>query len=137
VVTFVADEWTLEFDLAYFGLDKLVWCAATLALNETAIQDDKKTKADVLHAAEEEFNALAAIEPDRSTRAAQVYARFVSEGASKAIGAQYLAELLEETVKAASLSAEDLRKHLPPYLVAAIAHVTEPFPLAAAAATTT
>lgn len=132
VATFVADEWTFEFDLAYFGLDKLVWRAATLALNETAIQDDKKTKADVLHAAEEEFNALAANEPDRSTRAVHVYARFVSEGASKAIGAQYLAELLDEAAKAGSLSAEDLRKHLPPYLVAAIAHVTEPFPPAAA-----
>lgn len=134
VATFVADEWTLEFDLAYFGLDKLVWCAATLALNEAAIQDDKKTKADVLHAADEEFKALAASEPDRATRAAHVYARFASEGASKAIGAQYLAELLEKTVKAATLSAEDLRKRLPPYLVAAIAHVTEPFPPAATAA---
>jgi len=133
VATFVADEWTLEFDLAYFGLDKMVWCAATLALNEEAIQDDKKTKADVLHAADEEFKALAVKEPDRATRAAHVYARFASEGASKAIGAQYLAELLEKAVKAATLSPEDLRKRLPPYLVAAIAHVTEPFPPAAPA----
>ena len=114
----------------------MVWCAATLALNEEAIQDAKKTKADVLHAADEEFKALAAKEPDRATRAAHVYARFASEGASKAIGAQYLAELLETAVKAATLSPEDLRKRLPPYLVAAIAHVTEPFPPAAAAATT-
>lgn len=134
VATFVADEWTLEFDLAYFGLDKLVWCAATLALNEVAIQNDKKTEADVLHAAAEEFKALAANEPDRATRATHVYARFALEGASKAIGAQYLAELLEKAVKAATLSAEDLRKRLPPYLVAAIAHVTEPFPPAAAPA---
>lgn len=125
VATFVADEWTLEFDLAYFGLDREVWCAATLALNEEAIQDDKKVKADVLHAADEEFKALAAKEPDRATRAAHVYARFASEGASKTIGAQYLAELLENAVKAAALSPEDLRKRLPPYLVAAIAHVTE------------
>lgn len=131
VATFVADEWTLEFDLAYFGLDKVVWCAATLALNEEAIQDNRKTKADVLHAADEEFKALAAKEPDRATRAAHVYARFASEGASKAIGAQYLAELLETAVKAATLSPEDLRKRLPPYLAAAIAHVTEPFPPAA------
>lgn len=141
VATFVADEWTLEFDLAYFGLDKDVWCAATMALNDEAIQDDKKTKADVLHTASEEFKALAAKEPDRSTRAAHVYARFVVEGASKAIGAQYLAEILETAEKAATLSPEDLRKRLPPYLVAAIAHVTEPFPPApaptAAAATAT
>jgi len=134
VATFVADEWTLEFDLAYFGLDKVVWCAATLALNEDAIQDGKKTKVDVLHAADEGFKTLAAKEPDRATRASHVYARFASEGASKAIGAQYLAELLEKTVEAATLSPEDLRKRLPPYLVAAIAHVTEPFPPAAAPA---
>lgn len=134
VETFVADEWTLEFDLAYFGLDKLVWCAATLALNEVAIQDDKKTQADVLHTAAEEFKTLAANEPDRATRAAHVYARFASEGASKAIGAQYLAELLENAVKAETLSAEDLRKRLPPYLLAAIVHVTEPFPPTAAPA---
>lgn len=134
VATFVADEWTLEFDLAYFGLDKLVWCAATLALNEVAIQNDKKTEADVLHAAAEEFKALAASELDRATRATHIYSRFAVEGASKAIGAQYLSELLEKAVRASTLSEEDLRKRLPPYLVAAIAHVTEPFPPAGAPA---
>jgi putative ATP-dependent endonuclease of OLD family len=133
VATFVADEWTLEFDLAYFGLDKVVWCAAALALNEEAIQNNKKTKADVLQAADEEFKALAVKEPDRATRAVHVYARFASEGASKAIGAQYLAELLETAVNAATLRPEDLRNILPPYLVAAITHVTEPFPPAAPA----
>lgn len=134
VATFVSDEWTLEFDLAYFGLDEEVWCSATLALNEEAIQDDRRTMADVLHTAAEEFKALAAKEPNRATRAAHVYARFASEGASKAIAAQYLAELIETAVKAATLSPEDLRKRLPPYLVAAIAHVTEPFPPVGASA---
>lgn len=134
VETFVADEWTLEFDLAFFGLDKLVWCAAKLALNEDAIQVGKRTKDDVLHAAHEEFKTLAAKEPDRATRAAHVYALFVSDGASKAIGAQYLAELLEGTMAADKTSSEALLKCLPPYLVAAIAHVTEPFPSAPAGA---
>lgn len=136
MATFVADEWTLEFDLAYFGLDKMVWCAATLALTEAAIQDKKTTKEDVIQAAAEEFTALAADVPDRATRAAHVYARFASEGASKAIGAQYLAELLETELKAATLSPEDLRQLLPPYLVAAIVHVTEPFQPAAPAPAT-
>jgi putative ATP-dependent endonuclease of OLD family len=136
VETFVADEWTLEFDLAYFGLEKLVWCAATLALNEGAIQDGTKTKANVLHDADQEFKVLATKELDRATLAACIYARFASEGASKAIGAQYLAELLETTVNAATLSPEDLRKLLPPYLVGAIAHVTEPFSPAVATAST-
>lgn len=134
VATFIADEWTLEFDLAYFGLDKLVWYAATLALTEEAIQDKRKTKDDVLQAAAEEFTALAADVPDRATRAAHVYARFASEGASKAIGAQYLAELLETELKAATLSPEDLHQLLPPYLLAAIVHVTEPFKPATAPA---
>ncbi|UKE47061.1 ATP-dependent nuclease [Xanthomonas cerealis] len=130
VQTFVADEWTLEFDLAYSGLDKLVWCAATLALNDMAIQEDRKTKAEALQAANEDFAALMASQPDRVTRSVYVYARFLSGGASKTIGAQYLAELLEEEVKAAELSVEDLRGRLPPYLVSAIAHVTEPLPRA-------
>ena len=36
VETFVANEWTLEFDLAYFGLGELVWSSAELALSFTS-----------------------------------------------------------------------------------------------------
>jgi hypothetical protein len=40
-------------------------------------------------------------------------------------------------MNAATLCPEDLRKRLPPYLLRAIAHVTEPFPPAAATAAAT
>ena len=50
-------------------------------------------------------------------------------GASKAITAQYLAELLEKEFADGSLDADTLRGQLPPYVVAAIVHVTAPFEL--------
>ena len=49
------------------------------------------------------------------------------EGASKAIAAQYLAERLEWAIAQKQIDAEQLRKRLPPYVVAAIAHITRPF----------
>lgn len=128
VRTFVADEWTLEYDLACFGLDKEVWAAATLALHDEAIQDGTRARADVLQAAHDEYAALVVSHPSRPERAIHVYARFASDGASKTVGAQYLAELLQMESDKGKLNAESLRHSLPPYLVSAIAHVTEPFP---------
>jgi putative ATP-dependent endonuclease of OLD family len=37
VETFVADEWTLEYDLTYAGLAQEVWVAAHLAAADTRI----------------------------------------------------------------------------------------------------
>ena len=43
VETFVADEWTLEYDLAYSGLAKEVWLAAHLAKADENIHSGKIT----------------------------------------------------------------------------------------------
>lgn len=127
VQTFVANEWTLEFDLAYHGLLQSVWCAAVLALADDKIQAGKITEAKAIEDSEPEFKALKDQDLDAATMAAHAYAKFEDEGASKAIAAQYLAERLERGFADKKIDAEQLRKKLPPYVVAAIAHVTRPF----------
>ena len=127
VETFVADEWTLEFDLAYFGLAREVWCAASLALSDERIQAGKVTQVEVIERAIAEFEPLVDRILDDATLASYVYAKFEVEGASKSIAAQFLAEHIEKRVKKGKLTSDQLRKSLPPYIVAAIEHVTTSF----------
>ena len=127
VETFVANEWTLEYDLAFHGLGKQVWRAAALALEDERLHAEKVAKASVIATADADYQALVDKKLDLPTYASHVYAKFEVEKASKAITAQYLAELLEEEMKAGEIDAETLRSRLPPYVVAAIAHVTSSF----------
>lgn len=127
VETFVADEWTLEFDLAFYGLDKHVYRAACLAKADDRLNAGKVTQAVILVEADAAYQLLIEAGHDRSTLATHVYALFEDEGASKAISAQYLSELLEKEFKEKHLDADKLRGLLPPYVVDAIAHVTGPF----------
>lgn len=127
VETFVADEWTLEFDLAFHGLGKHVYRAGSLALADDRLNAGTIDQAAILANADAAYQALFDTGHDPPTIASHVYALFEADGASKAIGAQYLAELLEKEIADNSLDAEGLRELLPPYLVAAIAHVTGPF----------
>lgn len=127
VETFVANEWTLEFDLAYFGLIQSVWCAAVLALADDKIQAGKLTKDMAAEDGLRDFNALKAQGLDAATMAAHAYAKFEREGASKPIAAQYLAERLESEFEEKKIDAKQLREKLPPYVVDAIAHVTRSF----------
>jgi putative ATP-dependent endonuclease of OLD family len=124
VRTFVADEWTLEYDLAFSGLAKEVWDGAVLALADDRIHDGKVTRDEAVEERAHEFSALA--ERAAEILASHVYAKFEAEGASKAIGAQYLAELLEEAFKKGALNAEGLCSKLPNYVVDAIGYVTRP-----------
>lgn len=124
VRTFVAGEWTLEYDLAFSGLAHEVWQAAVLALADDRIQDGKVTSDDVLKERASEFSALIELAPEKLS--SHVYAKFEVERASKAISAQYLAELLEEAFKKGTLSAEGLCSKLPEYVVDAIGYVTKP-----------
>lgn len=126
VRTFVANEWTLEYDLAHSGLSQEVWQAAVLALADENIQAGKATKKDAIEARGAEFLGLAALELE--AKASHVYALFETEGASKAIGAQYLAELLEHAVESGGMGVDELRSKLPSYVLEAIAYVTAPFP---------
>jgi putative ATP-dependent endonuclease of OLD family len=127
VETFVADQWTLEYDLAFHGLGKHVYRAASLALADDGLNAGNTNQAAVLAAADAAYQALVDAAHDQPTIASHVYALFEADGASKAIGAQYLAELLEKEIADGALDAEGLRERLPPYVVAAIAHVTGPF----------
>jgi len=135
VDTFVAGEWTLEYDLAFHGLGKHVFRAASLALADGRLTAGTALHADVIAAADVAYETIVDAKPDQGTLASHIYALFEADGASKAAAAQYLAELLEKEVEAGALDAEALYKQLPPYLVAAIAHVTAPFkpPVAAPA----
>ncbi|MFG1420457.1 ATP-dependent nuclease [Roseixanthobacter liquoris] len=128
VETFVADEWTLEYDLAFFGLRGPVWYAACLALDDDNVQAGKVSQEDVIKACGSDFKTLVAQKLDRPTFATHVYAKFEDEGASKAVAAQYLAGQLEKLVEKGKLDAAGLLKRLPPYVISAIEHVTAPLP---------
>lgn len=124
VETFVADRWTLEYDLARFGLGAEVWLAATYALNDGKLNASKVTKEEVSAAAVEAYKALTD-SLGQDDLASQVYAKFEVDGASKAIAAQYLVEVLEKQIASGHLTEQDLRQRLPTYLVGAIEYVTE------------
>lgn len=120
VRTFVADHWTLEYDLAFSGIGREMWLAACLADQDDRIHRDRVTRAAVLRAGLKAFAGFEALSPEE--KAVSIYARF-HEGASKAIAAQYLAALLmrEEHRKRDPVA---LRAKLPRYLVDAIDYVT-------------
>lgn len=128
VETFVSDEWTLEYDLAFHGLGRQVYQGASLALADDALNAGVAVQAEVIADADAAYQALVDAAHDRETLSSHIYALFEAEGASKAIAAQYLAELLEKEVEAGTLTTAALLQHLPPYIVAAIAYVTAPFP---------
>lgn len=138
VKTFIANEWTLEYDLAYFGLAKDVYVAAQLAKIDEALAKKGNDLDEVMAKAEEQkaltdFNSLEQETSDDTSNsladgcaykellATKVYALFTTgTKASKPISAQYLAGALEGK----ELTPDDWRKLLPPYLVEAIDCVT-------------
>jgi putative ATP-dependent endonuclease of OLD family len=126
VRTFVADHWTLEYDLAFCGLAEEVYVAASLAKNDSAIMEGKKTVAEVEAASKTEYEQLVeSAGDDRAVLCSQVYRLFHSGGASKAIAAQYLANALTQPRGRGTISnLATFAGKLPPYLLDAIAHVT-------------
>jgi len=124
VETFVAGEWTLEYDLAWSGLAEDVWVAAHLAKSDGLINAGKRNREAVKRAAERSFAKLLEQDPGKDELASRVYALFAAgKTASKAVAAQYLAERLERRVRSGELGAEELAARLPRYLVQAIGHV--------------
>jgi putative ATP-dependent endonuclease of the OLD family len=121
VRTFVADEWTLEYDLAYFGLAEEVWVAADLALADARIHARKTTIWKEVRSSMQSFQEIKALDPEE--RSTQAFAKF-KHGASKAIAAQYLAMLLEHAARRNRQKVDTLRAALPPYVVAAIDYAT-------------
>ncbi len=135
VKTFVSDEWTLEYDLAFSGLAEDVYVSAQLAKKEGAL--DKETLEKETNAAQEAYEQLEkeaheAVDSGNANgclyeevRAAKVYAVFTKgTRASKAIAAQYLAERLRGKCVKGQLTSEKLRARLPKYLTEAIDYVT-------------
>ena len=124
VKTFVSDEWTLEYDLAHAGLAKDVWIAAHLAKADDQINAGNKDAGETVTEARESFAALGE-GLTAEELASHVYALFTKgNAASKAIAAQYLAARLEKRMANGELNADGLKAVLPPYLLAAIGHVT-------------
>ncbi|HVB57741.1 MAG TPA: AAA family ATPase [Candidatus Acidoferrales bacterium] len=126
VETFVADEWTLEYDLAFAGLAEEVWIAAHLASKDEDIHAGKTKIRHEVKEARRSFADLCNQTNIREEIACHIYSCF-TKGASKAIAAQYLAEIIEWKVRNKKYTPSTLRANLPPYLVNAIAYVTSPF----------
>jgi len=128
VRTFVANEWTLEYDLAYFGLSREMYIAVALGDADVKINEGKAKKSEVAAEANEAYEALAAKGMSKEELCSTIYEPLaVSDSVSKPTTAQYFAEFLELTVKCKKLMPERLRELLPPYVIEAIVHVTEPF----------
>lgn len=124
VRTFVADAWTLEYDLAYYGLAEAVWVAAHLARADQRISDGAVSRAAVIREARAIFPTLPAGSDEE--RASHVYACIAADSSvSKAGTAQYLSWILETLSRRRTLSPDVFRAALPPYLVRAIDYVTQ------------
>jgi putative ATP-dependent endonuclease of OLD family len=118
VRTFVADHWTLEYDLALNGLSKEVHHAAYLALNEEKIDEGKETKASLLAKADAAFTEIETKHSAADARCSAIYKLF--KRASKAIAAQHLIDLIDQRFYAGTRDASGLRGLLPTYVVHAI-----------------
>lgn len=117
VKTFVANHWTLEYDLAYIGLQDQ---EMKDVLIETVIKVSYVEKNRITKKSEfvMKLNALASVEE----KASHFYSFFTSKKASKADFAQELAVALE---KKYINKAAELQKVLPKYLVSAIVYATK------------
>lgn len=122
VRTYVADHWTLEYDLAYSGFAREVHAAAYFAINEEKIDKGKATKADLLSAADDALKAIETTHSSKEARCSAIYKLF--KRASKSIAAQHLIDLIDERFIAGTLSVTDLRGLLPKYVIHAIEYAT-------------
>ncbi len=128
VETFVSNEWTLEYDLAFHGLAEEMWTAAKLAKADESINDPAKANTNVFRvarAAKKSFVQKRADCGSPEELASHVYSLFTNDSKlSKSIASQYLSEILEWSVARGKYDAVGLSALMPPYVVAAIRHVT-------------
>ncbi len=132
VKTFPSNHWTLEYDLAYSGLARLVHLSICLADADEKLCQGKTTVTAVKEEADAAYEVLAAAHSDLAALCSHIYAPLaVSGGISKPTVAQYLAAVLTgELTDDASISAAGLQAKLPQYIKDAIAYVTEPLDVA-------
>lgn len=122
VRTFVADHWTLEYDLAFKGLSREVHHAAYLAIYEEKIDNGTETKASLLKKADTAFKKIQTTHASEEARCSAVYKLF--NRASKAIAAQHLIDFIDRRFEDKSLDVIKLRGLLPTYVVHAIEYAT-------------
>ena len=131
--TFIADHWTLEYDLARCGLAEQVYIAACLAKNDDPLNEKRKMYEVVVTDAKAQFANLRFEEDDdESVLCTHIYRLFHVGSASKAVAAQYLSKILVEFCSEHAIDAAEFRKMLPAYLVDAIDYVTTPISLGTA-----
>jgi putative ATP-dependent endonuclease of the OLD family len=128
VATFVSNQWTLEYDLAFHGLAEEVWVAAHLSHQDERLHEKKTSVKAELIKARASFAKLREGTSSPEERASYIYHWFAKTGknVSKPIAAQYLATVLCHQCRKGRFSPQSLRLALPPYLRDAIAHVTAP-----------
>ena len=101
VKTFISEEWTFEYCLAKYGLSELLYKA--------------------IHGSSEGYSDLPNEEEEK---AITIYRMIESDSSGKTKATYKLVELLAEKY----LNEPDqLRADLPPYIISAVEHVTEPF----------
>jgi putative ATP-dependent endonuclease of OLD family len=125
--TFISDRWTFEYDLAFSGLAEEVYTAAALARQDDAINSGKKNRDKAEAEARTAFQGLQEQHPaDKESLCTVIYQPFHDRTASKAIAAQYLAEILEEKFGTGETAepGSGLAKLLPAYLTDAIRYAS-------------
>jgi putative ATP-dependent endonuclease of OLD family len=124
VKTFVSPSWTLEHDLATYGLASPLHRAICLAKKSKSSQaiPDATQIGDIRNAADAEISKWEKEKRTADQIAALIYKPLFQNRASKAETAQFLIDEIARD----QLSAADLIDLLPEYLIDAIAHVTEP-----------
>lgn len=131
----VSDRWTLEYDLALSGFAKVMFIAISLAViaenrgEKLSDEDEKSGKT----AAERQWKTLESAKHTPEKLASIIYQPLYEKEASKAIAAQYAAQLLESGDYG---SGDELFAELPPYLQEALGHLTS-MPAATATARST
>lgn len=123
VKSFVADQWTLEYDLAFHGLEREMWMAAYLAAADESIVAGQRSWFRVAREAHRKLQQAKAESQTADVRAAHPCSLF-RKGVSKVIAAQYLSQVLDRQQRRRRRSSSELEAALPPYLVAALKHVT-------------
>ncbi|MFI0794104.1 ATP-dependent nuclease [Micromonospora rubida] len=125
VKTFVSDKWTLEYDLAFAGLAKEVYVAASLAKNDEPLNENRKSREDVIANAEREYRILSErYSEDLELLCAHIYRLFKVDQVSKAVAAQYLVEVIESEAERDLGYKNTLKTRLPGYIIAAIAYAS-------------
>ncbi|GAB2660664.1 ATP-dependent nuclease [Arenimonas aestuarii] len=119
----VSDRWTLEFDLALHGCAKLMHLAISLAVKAHSREErlDEADETEALAAAESSWATLHGAGHTPEALAAIIYKPLQMKQASKAIAAQYASHLVCTGKFGAG---EELFNALPPYLQAALSHLT-------------